>query len=106
MRNIIGAKHVITKDSWTLSLIRQKGEDHCFLVIEGVDAQGARVTKEAHLGWRDVKDEDGEPVLDEKQRPKKDRTKAEIFYFDTTVDKLRKRGENCYARTWQINLEQ
>lgn len=105
MLNVIGGKQVLTSTVGAISIVRRLGADHCFLVIEGLNNEGKRVMKEAHLGWPTVRDAMGNVVL-ERGHPKKDKTRTQIYYFDVTLTQLQELGENCVYKTWPINVEQ
>ena len=52
MYNMIGGKHLLSQQNYTVSLVMSKTGDHAYLVIESLDPQGERVTQEAHLGHK------------------------------------------------------
>jgi len=106
VRNIIGGKHALTPKDWTLSYVRRKEEDHCFLVIEGINAMGNRFIKEAHLGFRTMKDSLGKPIKDEHGKPKKNLKKAQIFFFEADIEELKELGKNCVSKTWHLDSGQ
>lgn len=87
--NIIGGRHIISEDSWALSLVRRLKKEHAFLIIEGID-DGARYTFDAHLVVKEGSNN----------------TKADIIYSEVEVDKLIHIGEKCHSITWNISRAQ
>ncbi len=94
--NIIGKRRlIIDKENWALSLVRQDGDDHSFIVLEGVDAHGRLVLNEAHLALKAI-------AVAHDGRVKRDKTQVQFDYVSTTEDKLKEFGKNCISETWKI----
>ena len=93
MRNVIGGKYNIDQNNWVLSLVRNPMTDHGFLVIEGVDSDGARIIREAHLGHKKIDDFTNDP------------TKCGIYYLPGPIEKLQKIHASFQYKSWPVSFE-
>lgn len=96
MRNIIGGKHELIKDYWVLYFIRNVHKSHCFLLLEGLNGKNQRTLKMAHLIYKN----------DSSQITGQDMVKAQVKYFDTDLNLLPLKVEECEYRCWDINLKE
>jgi hypothetical protein len=81
----IGEKE-ISKNNWVLSLVRKFDKDHAFLILEGINSDGSRCMKQAHL------------FIKEDSNNKK----AIIVYKLITLESLRELSEGCKSISWDI----
>lgn len=89
IRNMIGGTHFINEEKWSLSLVRKLGQDHAYLILEGIE-NGSHVCIQAHLVIKD----------------NTDNKKANIIYDSIGCDKLKQLCQGCNSYTWQITKEQ
>lgn len=105
MRNIIGAKHVITPDIWALSFVRRSGQDHCFLILEGVDHNNDLILKRIDFGYKEI-----QPIKYEGtkkiQDAKFDVTYGQVYDRDISMAQLEKLGTNCIYKSWEITKDE
>jgi hypothetical protein len=88
-KTIVGGKHPLNDNLWALSLVRRLGEEHAFLVLEGM-LDGMRVAEK----------------IDLKCKPGSNNTKAEIVSREISVQDLVTLGAKCHSITWSIDAAQ
>lgn len=89
-KSLIDHIHCISEELYALSLVRKDGQDHAYLILEGVDDSGGRTIADAHLVYKE----------DTKY------TKADIIYRDNiTIEQLVEAAINCHAYTWHLMPE-
>ncbi len=88
-KTIVGGDHRIDDDLWAVSLVRRLGEEHAFLLLEGISDARRFAIK-----------------IDLKCKPDSNNTKAEIVSREINIAELIHLGSNCHSITWTIDPKQ